>query len=929
MLYEFKLFLEHFQPDIVSVQEIKMNQEQSNLFLRFDGYKVYYKPRKNGDPECGGGTAIIVKDSVNHSPIAGLDKDLDHVGIKIETSDFCFNLFSLYAPSNSLKKETILSYIKHGPDLFLLGDLNSKSPSLGCRALVSDSNGKILEEILSSDIDLVVLNDESSTYFRYKSDYSEILDLFICPTKIANSMLSFEVLVEHLMGSDHAPIMCSLGLSKNFRAAIKPAQPKFNFNKADWISYGHVLDEMIDQFDFEDSPEGISPFMDEIFARLVMNAANHSVPKLNYDKSKSYPPHIISLIKQRREIRRDRKRVNYNNKSILNSEYNKLTSLIKKSIKEYTEWKWSLFLGKLGPHPPSSSIFWKIINRARCPQKTSSIPTLVLGDRVYKSDEEKANLFRTILGETFTDSGPSTDFENVIYNYVEEFVSSFDYTDDNYPKVTFVEMVEVIKSLKTDSSPGEDGVHNRFLKNLSSKGLDLLLKMINLSLVVGLPNSWKSAIVTMIPKKESNSTNPAEYRPISLLSCIGKLAERIIKNRLYGFLESNKLLSHAQSGFRNSRGTGDNLLFMTQKIQESLNRGKKVCGIYFDISKAFDKVWHAGLIYKLIYLKVPMYIIRFIKSFLSDRTFRVKINEYLSDPHLVTCSVPQGSVLGPLLFLIYINDIILARSLNVSYSALFADDLKSIFIFRKPGHIKGLINKYLDSLTNWLSQWRLKMNAKKCCYTIFSNGGKDGMEFDLRLNSESIPYNPKPVFLGITFDESLCFNTHFENLRARALSRLNIIKIFSHKSWHLTKKTLTCIYRTLVGSIFDYSFFAVACVSETSLGLVQRVQNRAIRCIYRLEWESPTNELFPTSGVLNVKERLLQLGARFLTKAIKRQNPFICPLISEYIRSWSAITARNKKMSTPLCFFSSLLAISFACIVFVVMSVFSFFIFYK
>ena len=165
--------------------------------------------------------------------------------------------------------------------------------------------------------------------------------------------------------------------------------------------------------------------------------------------------------------------------------------------------------------------------------------------------------------------------------------------------------------------------------------------------------------------------------------------------------------------------------------------------------------------------------------------------------------------------------------------------------------------------------------------TIFSKGGKGDLEFDLKLNSEFIPYNPNPVFLGITFDESLCFHTHFENLRARALSRLNIIKIFSHKSWHLSRKTLTCIYRALIGSIFDYSFFSVANVSENSLGLVQRIQNRAIRCIYRLDWDSPTKDLFQISGVLFIKERLLQLGARYLIKAIFNQNAFICPLVSD------------------------------------------------
>jgi hypothetical protein len=638
---------------------------------------------------------------------------------------------------------------------------------------------------------------------------------------------------------------------------------------------------------------------------------------------------FFSSFKMRQQVRRDKKKVNFENRAILNTEYNRLTSLIKKAIKEYTEEKWSIFLGKLGPYPASSSIFWKIINRARSPKKSSTIPDLIVGDRVYKTDEEKANLFALSLGETFTDGGPSTDFDSIIYNYVEDFIKKIDYSDDNYAKVTFSEMIGVINKLSDDSSPGEDGIQNRFLKKLSSKGLDLLLKMINLSFDVGLPKEWKSAIITMIPKKELNSNNHTEYRPISLLSCIGKLAERLIKNRLYTYLESNKLLSFAQSGFRNFRGTGDNLLYMTQKIQECLNRGKKVCGIFFDISKAFDKVWHAGLIYKLIYLKVPMYIIRFIKNFLTDRTFRVKIGEAFSEPHPVTCSVPQGSVLGPLLFLIYINDIPLSNDLNVSCSALFADDLASIFFYKKSGHIKHKIKAYLQSLVDWLFKWRLKMNAKKCCFTIFAGGNGDRLDFDLLLNGESIPYNPNPVFLRITFDEKLCFNTHFENLRIRALKRLNILRIFSHKSWHINRKTLTNIYSALIGSIFDYSFFSSACISDTSLGLVQRIQNRAIRCIHRLKWDSPTKDLFSISGILFIRERFFQLGARYILKAICNKNLFLCQLIREYIRSMSAITARGHIMSTPLCYITSLIALSFACIVFIRMSFFCFYCFFK
>ena len=230
-------------------------------------------------------------------------------------------------------------------------------------------------------------------------------------------MTHFEVLSDYLMGSDHAPILCTLGFNKSFRADLKRPEPRFNFKKADWNKFGHVFDTMINQYDLETTSD-----LNEVFSKLVIESANQSIPKLQCFTQKSYPPHIVSLIKTRQQVRRDKKKVNFENRPILNTEYNRLTSLIKKAIKEYTEVKWSIFLGKLGPYPASSSIFWKIINRARSPKKSSTIPDLIVGARVYKTDEEKANLFALSLGETFTDGGPSTDFGSIIYNYVEDFI---------------------------------------------------------------------------------------------------------------------------------------------------------------------------------------------------------------------------------------------------------------------------------------------------------------------------------------------------------------------------------------------------------------------------------------------------------------------------------------------------------------------------
>jgi len=294
-------------------------------------------------------------------------------------------------------------------------------------------------------------------------------------------------------------------------------------------------------------------------------------------------------------------------------------------------------------------------------------------------------------------------------------------------------------------------------------------------------------------------------------------------------------------------------------------------------------------------------LLNFIRDFLSERSFSVQIEGNQGRECGISCSVPQGSVLGPLLFLIYINDIPLADEKHVSYSSLFADDLATLFFFKKAGRVKGKIKIFLENLVRWLYKFRLKMNADKCCYTLFSyNGNREQNFFDLKLNNGLIPYNPKPFFLGILFDEFLCFKAHVEMLRERALKRLNIIKIFCHRSWHIDVNTLKCIYNALIGSIFTYSFFAIARISKTNMERLQTVQNRAIRSIYRLDWCSPVDLIHELSGLPLIKDRLTNLGKKYIGAAEGRSE-LMELLISEYNAAKSTIRKDNR--ITPLCLF--------------------------
>ena len=241
----------------------------------------------------------------------------------------------------------------------------------------------------------------------------------------------------------------------------------------------------------------------------------------------------------------------------------------------------------------------------------------------------------------------------------------------DFQPVTTAELKKHIARLPINSAAGASGIHNMLLRKLPEHFIWLVVHLVNLSLASSsLQVAWKHAVIVMLPKTKVDLHEPSNYRPISLLCCLGKLCERVVQGRLYSHLEAAGLLTPQQSGFRRFRRAADNILFLTQKVQENLNKHKKVCCFFFDIKKAFDNVWHAGLLWKLVCAGVPAYLLLWTAAFLAERVFQVRVNGALSHHGRISADVPQGAVLSPTLFNVFVNDIPLEGKSSLSYSTL-------------------------------------------------------------------------------------------------------------------------------------------------------------------------------------------------------------------------------------------------------------------
>lgn len=345
----------------------------------------------------------------------------------------------------------------------------------------------------------------------------------------------------------------------------------------------------------------------------------------------------------------------------------------------------------------------------------------------------------------------------------------------------------VLSSLDRNSAPGPDGIPAAYLQACATQIAPTLCRLFSTSLATGsLPGAWKEALVTPIFKKGAK-TDPLNYRPISLTSTVGKVMERMVVSEILDFAVDQHIIPEQQHGFMPGRSTVTSLLASVNCWSRALDEGTPIDVIYLDFSKAFDRVPHHRLLQKLHDLGIRGKLLAWIQSYLTDRTFRVRISDTISSPKGVLSGVPQGSVLGPLLFILYTSD--LGKNLTCRWNA-YADDTK---IFANPVEHHQQLQNDLVAIQHWSQKWLIPLNGPKCCVLHL---GKRNPRLSYYLGDVLVESTRSHSDLGVIITEDLKWNQHVLSVTKKANSVSYLIsQAFSLLSGELIRSIMVTYVR--------------------------------------------------------------------------------------------------------------------------------------
>ena len=401
-----------------------------------------------------------------------------------------------------------------------------------------------------------------------------------------------------------------------------------------------------------------------------------------------------------------------------------------------------------------------------------------------------------------------------------------------------------------------------------------LAKIINLSLKKSyFPSDLKCARVTPVYKSKGSYDDPGNYRPISVISYFAKIMEKIIYRQLFTYISNHNFISPAQSAFLKNHSTITSLLHTTSNWNNAIDKGHVSLVCFFDISKCFDCINHSLLLDKLTTYGILNTENRWFRSYLTGRTQATRFNNTLSKFETISIGVPQGSVLGPLLFLLFVNDI--CKSPLYSQISLFADDT---CLYHSGPSIESIIPKIqtdVSRVLKWFSDNKLTVNSEKSFAIVVGSRQKlTSLPFPyppVTFGETVLKYETVAQYLGVTIDSCLTWKEHINSLTSKIKPKLGAL---ARLSKCLPQAELDTIYKTTIQPYIDYGIIIWGHHSQCNLNMVQKFQNRAARLVTRnFDYLTSSSEIIKSLKWLTVVQRLFYLTNLFMFKCKNGSAP--------------------------------------------------------
>ena len=541
-----------------------------------------------------------------------------------------------------------------------------------------------------------------------------------------------------------------------------------------------------------------------------------------------------------------------------------------------------------------SNKMWKLFNDFKKRNKDVEepcTPLRLIDNSLTSSDCEKSQEFARYLRSVHqTPDNPIFDgsfkkeIDGIIKSAKSERCDSGCIKDINVKKFK-----ELLQLTKANSAPGEDEITYDLLKTCSDECIQKLCVILNKCLKENVfPNAWKKAKVIMVPKPGRDHNIAANHRPISLLSCLGKIFERYIYEHLMSSLTGKNFFNKTQAGFCKGRSSQEHLFRLTQDVLNGFKERKCTIGLFLDVQAAFDAVWKNGLKYKIKQIGLNKQLENLLISFLDNRTLSVYVNGIISELVTLEAGTPQGSCLSPILYLIFVNDMPLEHDEDKLSSSQFADDVGMWATHQSLKSSANIVQDGVQILENWCRKWQVTLNPLKSKLVVFTKCPRHKVEendnpINICLFGQSIPVCQEADFLGMTFDSRLTWEAQTRKMQSRAYSRLNLLRAVSYLSTKPNPNLLVNLYKSTIRSIFEYCSVGIISAAEVHMEKLQVLQNQALRVILRVPAYISIKDLHDASGLMSIKEHLVGF-AKSRLMSLRKSSPLIAKSILSFNR---------------------------------------------